>query len=308
MRLEKQRVVDPVLTTIAQGYKNGEHIGEGLFPIVPVSKEGGKIPKFGKEAFKIYRTRRAIRTKANRIDYDVDKIDFVLEEEALEGALDDREVEEGMDVTNVRARRTRVVQDAINLKREKQIADQAQNANNYGANNKLTLSGTDQFSDYANSKPIKLVEEAKEQVRRSIGIRPNTLAIGAQVYAVLKEHPALLEKIKYTQRGIVTPDLMAPLFDVKRVLVGEAVYADSNDAMQDIWGNVMILAYVPDSQIAGEDVPSFGYTLRKKGRPIVTRYREEPNMEVLHVSDIYTVKQLSDVAGFLFQNVVDTSE
>jgi hypothetical protein len=29
------------------------------FPFVPVDKEGGKIPKFGKEAFKIYNTERA---------------------------------------------------------------------------------------------------------------------------------------------------------------------------------------------------------------------------------------------------------
>jgi len=32
-RLKSQRVVDPVLTSIARGYKNAQYIGEGLFPV-----------------------------------------------------------------------------------------------------------------------------------------------------------------------------------------------------------------------------------------------------------------------------------
>ena len=50
--LSKQRVVDPVLTELAQGYYNGNMISEVLFPVAETQKEGGKIPTFGRVAFR----------------------------------------------------------------------------------------------------------------------------------------------------------------------------------------------------------------------------------------------------------------
>ena len=52
-RLSKLRVVDPVLTNLATGYTNEQFVGDQLMPFVLVDKEGGKIPLFGKEHFKV---------------------------------------------------------------------------------------------------------------------------------------------------------------------------------------------------------------------------------------------------------------
>jgi hypothetical protein len=54
--LELRRVVDPVLTKLARCYSNDGLVADKLFPLVTVNKEGGKIPQFTKEAFKIYST------------------------------------------------------------------------------------------------------------------------------------------------------------------------------------------------------------------------------------------------------------
>jgi len=63
--VDSLRIVDPVLTTIARGYKNAQLISEALFPVAPMDKEGGKVPQFGKEAFRIYKTERAPRADSN---------------------------------------------------------------------------------------------------------------------------------------------------------------------------------------------------------------------------------------------------
>ena len=55
-RLKQLRIVDPVLTEIARGYKNAAYIAEALFPVVPVDKEGVIVPLFGKEAFRLWDT------------------------------------------------------------------------------------------------------------------------------------------------------------------------------------------------------------------------------------------------------------
>ena len=52
------RVIDPILTEVAQGYKNADMVGMALFPYVPVAQRGGKIITFGKEAFRLYNTGR----------------------------------------------------------------------------------------------------------------------------------------------------------------------------------------------------------------------------------------------------------
>lgn len=58
--LKGKRVVDPVLTSIARGYKNAAFIGERIFPIVLTDKEGVTVPTFGKSAFVEYDTERAV--------------------------------------------------------------------------------------------------------------------------------------------------------------------------------------------------------------------------------------------------------
>ena len=91
--LAQRRIVDPVLTELARGYSNASFIANAVFPEVTVSKEGGKIPQFNKEAFNIHNTERAIRAKSNRISPEVHtSIDFVLTEHDLEYPIDYREL------------------------------------------------------------------------------------------------------------------------------------------------------------------------------------------------------------------------
>lgn len=64
--LKGKRVVDPVLTSIARGYKNAAFVGEHIFPIVQTDKEGSiTVPTFGKTAFVEYDTERAVGAESN---------------------------------------------------------------------------------------------------------------------------------------------------------------------------------------------------------------------------------------------------
>ena len=42
------RIIDPVLSSIAQGYQNGDLVAQNLFPQVSVPLRGGNIITFGK--------------------------------------------------------------------------------------------------------------------------------------------------------------------------------------------------------------------------------------------------------------------
>lgn len=304
-RLEYLRVVDPVLTTLARGYSNAQLVAVALFPFAVVEKEAGKIPQFGKEAFKIYNTERALRAKSNRISPEgTSMIDFVCDEHDLEYPVDYRESEESMFPLEEHA--TMVVTEGIRLRHEKKCADLAQAAANYPTGNKVTLSGTSQWTDYTNSDPIAVIEAAKEAVRSKTGKRPNTMIIGALTYKALKNHPKLLERIKYSMTGVVTIDLMKQIFGIPNIFVGESVYASDAGTFSDIWADNCILAYVPGAPQSGERTPydpSFAYTLRKRGKPEVDKRDEEGGkLRLIRNTDIFVPKIVGAEAGYLISD------
>ena len=95
--LKGKRVVDPVLTSIARGYKNAAFIGERIFPIVLTDKEGVTVPTFGKSAFVEYDTERAVGADSNVLVREkTGKLDLVLNEHDLAAPVDYREKAESM--------------------------------------------------------------------------------------------------------------------------------------------------------------------------------------------------------------------
>lgn len=305
-RLSKLRVVDPVLTTLAIGYSNNEMAAEALFPIVSVDKEAGKVPRFGKEAFKLYNTIRALRAKSNRLDPGtVDPIAYACEEHDLEYPIDYREEVESL--FNLQKIGTLTVQDAIMLIREYIAASKAQNAANYAASNKITLSGSSQFTDKDGSDPIGVVENGKEAVSAKIGKDPNTMVMGPLTLKALKQHPALIEKIKYSMKGVLTIELLKEIFEIENIVVGKAVYADEDDAFQKVWNDNMILAFVPKKKEGADRSvyePSYGYTFRKTGHPFVDRYDEGKKIELVRDTDNFDVQIVGADAGYL---IIDTN-
>jgi hypothetical protein len=300
-KLTDLRVVDAVLTQIAWGYKNAQLVADAIFPAVTVTKEGGKIPKFDTEAFKIPGTERAPRADSNRMQPgDRTTIDFTLTEHDLEYPMDYREIAE--DVFPHEKRATKIVQEKIMLRHEKACADLAQTLGNYPTGNKVTLSGSTQFT-HADSTPIVTIETAKEAVRAKIGIRPNVMVLGAPSFNALKQHSKLIERIKYSQKGIVTVDLMKELFGMDEIVIGEAVYATAAGTITNIWGDTVVLAYVPSAAKGGNgsfEEPAFGYTLRKKGFPQVdTRDAMGGKLRLVRNTDLLVCKIVGSSAGYL---------
>ncbi len=301
--------VDAVLSTVAQGYQNAEFVGGALFPYVPVGQRGGKIISFNKESFRLAAAARAPGASTERVQYGYSSGSFALTQYALEGVVPVELYEEAIVAPGIDLGRGAVAmaQDQIAILLEKAQADLATTAGNYDSNHKLTsLSGTTLWSDLDDSDPIGNIETGKEAVRATIGRYPNTLVVGAQVMKSLRQHIKILDRIKYTGRDVPTPELLASLFGVQRVLVGSAVYADASDAFVDVWGKNAILAYTDIGSLAQAGRPSFGYTYRLQGRPVVEQpYYERNNKSWAYpVTDETSPVIASAIAGYLISPAV----
>lgn len=306
-RLSNLRVADPVLTELARGYYNGACVGEKLMPVALVDKEGGKIPQFGREAFKVKATVRAIRGASNRINPEnLSSKDYAIEEYDLEYPMDYREVTDAS--FDLPAYGTSVVKDGLDLTRERQIAKLACDPANYDDNNKITLSGTSQFTDPKADIPA-IFDEAISSVKRFIGRKPNVAVVSANVWKVMKRHPSLLEKLASTSVKSINLTTAAELLEIDEIVVGEAVYADeTTEEIIDVWANDIVIAYVPTQRGAFERniyEPAFGYTLRKKDTLKVDRYSEPGGkVEVVRATDVSEPFIVGADAGYLIKNAV----
>lgn len=300
-RLSKLRIVDPVLTSLAIGYTNEQFVGDQLMPYVLVDREGGKIPLFGKEHFKVYSTERALRAKSNRINpEDIGDVDVALDEHDLEYPIDYREDAES--AFPLQARATNTVVEGIRLRHEAMVADIVQNPANYAAGNKIALSGTSQFT-HASSDPEGVVSDAKAAVRAKIVKEPNTLVIGYRSWRELKRHPQLKGILSDTRSRLVQLADLREIFEIENIVVGRAVKANDAGVTSDIWGDNMVLAYVP--RASGDRSPyepSFGYTLRKRGNPVVDTRTEDGKIELIRNTDIFRPFLLGADAGYLISD------
>lgn len=310
-RLSNLRQVDPVLTTLATGYTNDDLVADQVLPVVDLDKEAGKVPRFGKEAFRIHNTERALRAASNRISpEDVGQTDVVLDEHDLEYPIDYRESAEA--AFSLEAHATYRATEGVMLRREKAVADMVQNPANYPAGSKVALSGVDMFTDPA-SDPEAVVADARAAVRSKIAKEPNTMVLGYSVLSALERHPKLRAILSDTRARLLTLEDLAAIFKVRRVVVGRAVQVSDAGVVSDIWGGNLLLTYVsPPGPATGDGKPSrspyepsFGYTLRlRNSAKTDTRLESGGKLEVVRYTEIYRPYILGADAGYLVSGAV----
>ena len=306
-RLSKLRIVDPILSALAIGYSNAQFVGENLLPFVTVDKEGGKIPRFGMDSFKVYQTERALRAKSNRISpEDVDSIEVSLEEHDLEYPIDYREDAES--AFPLQAHATNRVVEGIRLRHESMVAAMTQNAANYPTGNKIVLSGTDVFSD-PTSDPEGVVDDAKEAISNKIVQEPNTMVIGQTAWRALKRHPKMKAILSDTKSRLVQLNDLKEIFEIQNIVIGRGKFVTDSGQVTNLWGGNLVLAYVPiaapaaagEAPVRSVYEPSFGYTPRKKGNPVVDTRTEDGKLEIIRNTDIFRPYMLGAEAGYLIQ-------
>lgn len=297
------RVINPVLTSVVQGYVHPNRIGEKLFPRVNVDASGGQVITFGKESFQLFNSQRAPGSATKRVQYGYQGAPFALLNHSLEGVLPDEYRRDALAVPGIDLGREIVqgVMDAMTLRLEFEQAQVALNPANYDANHQVVLNGMDKWSHQA-MLPAKQIREFREVIRTEIGVRPNTLALSVRAFNALVENPSIVERFRYTSHESITAEMIAGLLELEQVVVGEAIYVNQAEQMVDIWGNNAVLAYVPTNS-SGFQQPSFAYTYVMRGHPVaVNPYRDNNTKSWIYPVDYERTAVLTGmIAGFLIQ-------
>ena len=268
--------IDAPLTNISIAYLQNQNnfIANKVFPVVPVDKKSDKFFVYTKnDWFRDEAQRRADATESAGSGYNLTTSSYSADVWAFHKDVGDQ-VRNNADTPLVPDREaTEFVTSRLLLRQEVQFVSDFITTGVWGTDLSGVASGESagtsfrQWSDFANSDPLEDIEYGKETILGSTGFMPNTLVLGYQVYRKLRNHPDLVDRIKYTSSNVITTDIMARLFDVERVLVASSVRATNNEGQTGTYsfnyGKSALLTYSAPNP--GLMTPSAGYTFAWRG-------------------------------------------
>ena len=266
------------LTNMALSYfQNSEnYFAKSIFPICPVGLSSDNYYIFNKEDLLRDSWRRkppygkvdpavvseSMETYNCKVDQMIMGVDNIRQT--------DLQRRMGPAIRDPRIQRTRTIAEQANIHQDVLFAESFFKSGVWS--NEYT--GTDdsasgkQFIKFSNdnSDPVKFFDEKATEMQQSTGRRPNRIALGANVYTALKNHPAILDRVKYggstANPASVTLNVLSQLFSMERVVAMQSIMNKAEmgkDADMEFIGDpdAILLAYATNNPAVDE--PSAGY-------------------------------------------------
>ena len=296
--------VDVILSNVSVAYKNEEYIAEKIFPIVKVKTATGKYYIYDKAKFRKAESLRGMGSRTNEVDYGISiSTAYVIKEHALKEIVPDELLDQAVAPLTPEMDAAENVTEKLLIEKEFDLAAWMQTVGNFTNSN--TLVGLEQWSTLA-STPISAIAAGKTLIHAAIFREPNTLILGKEVYDKVILVTEVIDRIKYTQLGVATTELLAKVFGIDRVLIGGAGYESANEgatsSMAYIWGKYAWLAYITPRP--GIKQISFGYHFQDKVRVVDKWYDKDRKGTFVRVTDRYVREVISETAAYLFKNAV----
>jgi hypothetical protein len=309
--------IDVPLSNISIAFINDDasFIAPQIYPVLPVGKQSDKYFIFDKaDWFRVNETRRERKAPPQIVEFSVSSESYFADNFALahELAFEDKNGANADAALDIDTSAVNFVMHGLKLDWENRVASQLTSTSNVGSSN--TLSGTDQWSDFANSDPFNDVEVGKEAIQSSTGRKANLMVIGQPVVNKLRNHPDIIDRIKYTQTAFIQDGesaLLAQAFGVDRVLIGSAVkntaIEDLSASMSFIWGKDVLIAHVAPTP--GLRTASLGYAFRwtVPGIPDMIAERhifQDRHAERIEVGYFQDEKIVASEMGYLIKDAV----
>lgn len=298
--------VNELLTNISVGYTNDDvsYVADKLFPVVTVPKESGLYFVRDKENLRAPAdARRSEFGRASTVSNTMTTASYSLEEKSLETPISERVMKSYADPFDPKKNATLLVTDKLKIDMEKDLQSSIL-AVASGAN---TLDENSYWNTVSNDIAAHM-RVAHSFVKKSTGFKANTLVLSQLALDCILKNTAFTDQAKYT----MFPDpetlrgLIARYFDVKRVLIADAVENTAKegqtDALDYIWADNAVLAYVATAPAL--ETPSAGYHLQLDNGRVVDEWYEDGNKcTYVRATDFYDAKIVDANAMYIFTDV-----
>jgi len=321
--------VNRPLTNVSVAWMQGQRdfIANQVFPRVPVQKRSDLFWKYSKSDWR--RTdakKRAPGTESVGVGWNQTTDQYYCDVYAVHKDIEDQVRANADSNWNLDSDATRFLTNQLLLRRDLDWANAyfrtgvwATEYTGVAAN-----PGANQFLhwDLAASDPLTDQTGFGTDFRLDTGYDFAGMVVGADVWKALKNHPAILDRIKFTQKGVITKDLVASFFDVPKLLVAyasqsvgpqinDAVAQDANAQQQWLVDPKSVLLYYAPSA-PSLLTPSAGYTFtwtgysggNREGLSMSQFRMQHLKSDRLEGEMTYDMKVVSPDCGVFLKNVV----
>ncbi len=323
----KELIVAGPLQNVSLAYRNKSYIGDKVFRILDKVDPRAKIARYLKGSW--FRDEAAIRGaggEAPRGTYEVDLLSLATKEYAFakEVTDEDRRFAKSQMAPPLKPDQDAIefTADKIDLSKERRVANLVKTSSWIDGNGAGGEDAEGLWSPVgATNTFLADIKKGKKAVQSGTGVTPNALILDYATYIGLTEVESILDKIKYTQRGVLTRDLLASLLELEEVLVGEAIV---NTAKETKAGTEFTASYVWEVNAGkgmgflfyrppapGLKVPAAGYQARVAYEDGQSR-RTTTWREASRHQDVYEVAEETDIVqtgadlGYLFKDTFAT--
>lgn len=257
--------VDEVLTNIAIAYIQDQSvfIATKVFPIIPVAKQSDKYTIWDKnDWFRDEAQKRADGAESAGSGFNISRDSYFADVYAFHkdvGPQTRANADTGIDLATASVQ---FVTQRLLLRQEIQWVSDYFTTSVWGTDTTVAS----QWSDYATSDPIEDIESARETMLGNTGFEPNTMVVGYQTWRRLKNHPDIVDRVKFAGMGSgsptkVTPQAVASIFEIENLYIAKAIKATNKEkgtaAMAFTHGKAAWVGYVNPSP--SRTAPSAGY-------------------------------------------------
>lgn len=224
--------IDRALTNISVGYMQGADafIADKVFPIVPVTKQSDTYFVYSKaDFFRNEARERGRGAESAGGQWNLTEADpYHCRKFAFHYDITQEEKVNYDNPVNIDRDTVEWLTQKMLLKREADFTNKFYKTGIWGKDITGVTSGptsaqTLKWSDPA-SDPVAVINQQMLAMAEETGYKPNYAVLSPDVFYALKNHDAIMDRIKYTQKGIITLDLIASLFEVDNIYVPWAIY------------------------------------------------------------------------------------
>lgn len=264
--------IDGPLTNISVAYKQDQtaFIADRVAPVVEVAKQSDKYFVFDRNAFmRDDAKRRGAGEESVGSGYGLSDDSYYCEVFAIHKDISDYDRANTDNPLNQDRSAVEFNTHQLLIRREREWASACFTTGVWGED--VTGASTLQWSDYAASDPIRMADQVKRNVVRKTGRMVNKAVLGMDVFLALKEHPAIVDRIKYTSDASVTEATIARLLGLDEILVPYALVDTASEGASAtsidfiVGAKSALFLHVPRSP--GLEIPSAAYTFAWQGAP-----------------------------------------
>ncbi|MEY2686663.1 MAG: hypothetical protein RL375_861 [Pseudomonadota bacterium] len=260
----------PALTAVAVAYLQAELIADKVLPRLPVDAELFAYNKYALgDAFRNPDTLVGRKSAPNQLDWNATRLTDSTQDHGLDAPVPNKDVQmyqaaRAAGLTNTRdplASAATMVTGAVMNRREYRAAQLVFGAANYAVANKVTLSGTGQWSDYTNSNPVDAIVDVLD----AMVMRPNKGVLGSDTASKLLRHPKVVSRLYggLSTRGSARLVDLAEELGLDEIYVGRAWIDTAAPGQASVlaraWGKHASFTY-SNPNAAPEGAVTFGFT------------------------------------------------